>query len=251
MIKLSVVIITFNEEKNIGRCLESVKEMADEIVVVDSLSTDKTREICVSFGARFIEQKFLGYQDQKNFAHNLATHDYVLSLDADEVLSPELYESIKKTKENFECDGYSFNRLTNYNGEWIRYCGWYPDAKVRLVKKHLANWSGGNIHEHLAVQGKVGHLRGDLLHYSYDSIAQHVLQTNKYSSTEAQIRFETGKRASIFKIVTRPPFQFFKDYFFKKGFLDGRYGFVICAINALYVLLKYAKMKELELNKSI
>jgi glycosyltransferase involved in cell wall biosynthesis len=251
MIKLSVVIITFNEEKNIGRCLESVKEIADEIVVVDSISTDKTRAICEAFGVRFIEQKFLGYQDQKNFAHNLASFDYVLSLDADEALNPELLDEVKKVKNNFAMDGYSFNRLTNYNGEWIRFCGWYPDAKVRLVKKAKAKWSGGNIHEHLAVEGNVGHLRGDLLHYSYDSISMHVLQTNKYSTTEAQILFAKGKKATIAKIVTRPIWQFFKDYFLKKGFLDGRYGFVICSINSLYVLLKYAKMKELELKKPL
>jgi glycosyltransferase involved in cell wall biosynthesis len=251
MIKLSVVIITFNEEKNIGRCLESVKEIADEIVVVDSLSTDKTREICESYGARFIEQKFLGYQDQKNFAHNLASFDYILSLDADEALNSELLGEIKSIKNNFSLDGYSFNRLTNYNGEWIKYCGWYPDVKVRLVKKAKAKWSGGNIHEHLAVDGSVGHLAGELLHYSYDSISMHVQQTNKYSTTEAQILFAKEKRASILKIVTRPFWQFVKDYFFKKGFLDGRYGFVICSINALYVLLKYAKMKELEFNKPL
>lgn len=251
MIKLSVVVITYNEEKNIARCLESVKEIADEIVVVDSLSTDKTREICERYGARFFEQKFLGYQDQKNFAHNLASFDYVLSLDADEALNPELLGEVKKVKNNFEMDGYSFNRLTNYNGEWIRHCGWYPDAKVRLVKKSKAKWSGGNIHEHLAVDGSTGHLAGDLLHYSYDSISMHVLQTNKYSTTEAQILFAKGKRATIAKIMTRPFWQFFKDYFLKKGFLDGRYGFVICSINALYVLLKYAKMKELEFNKPL
>jgi glycosyltransferase involved in cell wall biosynthesis len=251
MIKLSVVIITYNEEKNIGRCLESVKEIADEIVVVDSLSTDKTREICESFGARFIEQKFLGYQDQKNFAHNLASFDYVLSLDADEALNSELLSEIKRIKNNFSFDGYSFNRLTNYNGEWIKHCGWYPDVKVRLVKKDKAKWSGGNIHEHLAVNGSVGHLAGELLHYSYDSISMHVLQTNKYSTTEAQILFAKGKRASILKLITRPFWQFLKDYFLKKGFLDGRYGFVICSINALYVLLKYAKMKELEFNKPL
>jgi glycosyltransferase involved in cell wall biosynthesis len=251
MNKLSVVVITYNEEKNIGRCLESVKEIADEIVVVDSLSTDKTRAICESYSARFIEQKFLGYQDQKNFAHQLASHDLVLSLDADEALSPILLSEIKRVKNNFVLDGYAFNRLTNYNGEWIRHCGWYPDAKVRLVKKQKAQWSGGNIHEHLAVMGEVGHLAGDLLHFSYDSISMHVLQTNKYSTTEAQILFERGKRATLLKIVTRPLWQFFKDFFLKKGFLNGRYGFVICSINALYVLLKYSKIKELELNRPL
>lgn len=251
MIKLSVVIITLNEEKNIGRCLESVKSVADEIVVVDSLSTDRTKEICQQFNVRFVEQKFLGYQDQKNFAHQLAKYDYVLSLDADEALSPKLLEAVKKVKNNFEYDGYSFNRLTNYNGEWIRHCGWYPDSKVRLVKKSKAQWGGGNIHEGLEVQGSLGHLEGDLLHYSFESISSHVLQTNKFSTMEAKVLFDKGKRASLSKLVTRPFVQFFKDYILRKGFLDGRYGFVICFINSIYVLLKYAKMIDLEHSKSL
>ncbi len=251
MIELSVVIITFNEEKNIARCLESVQGLADEVIVVDSHSTDRTREICESYGVRFVEQKFLGYQDQKNFAHDLAQFGYVLSLDADEVLSPVLYAEIQRVKSNFLRDGYFFNRLTNYNGDWIRHCGWYPDRKVRLVKKNKAHWAGGNIHEHLEVDGTVGYLPGDLLHYSFDSISMHIQTTDKYSTTEARILFANGKRASILKMITRPPFQFFKDYILRKGFLDGRYGFVICSINALYVLLKYAKMKELEFNKPL
>ena len=251
MIKLSVVIITLNEEKNIARCLESIKDLADEIVVVDSFSTDKTIEICQNFNARVVEQKFLGYQDQKNLAHQLAQFDYILSIDADEVVSPELFEEITKAKNNFEFDGYDFNRLTNYNGQWIRYCGWYPDSKIRLVKKNKAKWGGGYIHEGLEVQGTTGHLNGDLLHYSYDSISSHVLQTNKYSTLEAKVHYENGKRASIAKLITRPPFQFFKDYFLKLGILDGRYGFVICFLNALYVLLKYAKMLDLEHSQNI
>lgn len=251
MIKLSVVIITLNEEKNIGRCLESVKEIADEVLVVDSLSTDKTKEICKSYGIRFVEQKFLGYIEQKNFALKLAVHDHVLSLDADEALSIELLEEIKKIKNNFESDGYQFNRLTNYNGHWVKYCGWYPDTKLRIVEKKKAKWVGTNPHDALVVEGSVSHIKGDLLHYSYDSISSHVLQSNKFSTIEAISLFKKGKRASLTKLVTRPLFQFFKDYILRKGFLDGRYGFVICFLNSLYVLLKYAKMIDLEHSKSI
>jgi glycosyltransferase involved in cell wall biosynthesis len=249
MIKLSVVIITLNEERNIARCLESVKNVADEILVVDSLSTDKTREICDSFGVRFVEQKFLGYVEQKNFALRLATHDYVLSLDADEALDDELQQEILKLKQNFSFDGYSFNRLTSYNGFWVRHCGWYPDTKLRLVKKSSALWIGNNPHDALTVQGTEGKIAGDLLHYSYDSISAHILQTNKFSTIEAQSLFQKGKRATIWKIVSRPPLQFFKDYILRKGFLDGHYGFIICFINSLYVLLKYAKMMDMQLNK--
>lgn len=251
MIKLSVVIITLNEEKNIGRCIDSVAAIADEILVVDSLSTDRTKDICLEKGARFVEQKFLGYVEQKNFALNLATHDYVLSLDADEALDEVLKESIKIIKSRFEKDGYTFNRLTNYNGHWVRHCGWYPDTKLRVVKKEKAKWVGNNPHDALNVEGVTGHLRGDLLHYSYDSISSHVLQTNKFSTIEAKTLFDKGKRATLVKLVTRPPFQFFKDYFLKAGFLDGKYGFVICFLNSLYVLLKYAKMLDLQFQKKV
>lgn len=250
MIKLSVVIITLNEEKNIGRCLESVKEIADEVIVVDSLSTDKTREICESYGVRFIEQKFLGYIEQKNFALNLATHDHVLSLDADEALSPKLLSEIKKVKSHFLGSGYIFNRLTQYNGHWVHHCGWYPDAKLRLIIKSKGHWTGNNPHDYLIVEGPVTHISGDLLHYSYDSISSHVQQTNKFSAIEAETLYSKGKRGTFIKLVTRPPFQFFKDYFLKLGILDGRYGFIICFINALYVLLKYAKMMDLEYSES-
>lgn len=246
MIKLSVVIITLNEERNIARCLESVQSVADEILVVDSLSTDKTREICEKFNVRFVEQKFLGYVEQKNFALKLASHEYVLSLDADEALDDKLKQEIIKLKNDFKFNGYSFNRLTMYNGLWVRHCGWYPDTKLRLVKKDLALWVGNNPHDALTVQGESGKIDGDLLHYSYESISAHVLQTNKFSSIEAQSLYSKGKRASIWKLVSRPALQFFKDYILKKGFLDGRYGFIICFINSLYVLLKYAKMMDIQ-----
>ncbi len=251
MNKFSVVIITLNEEKNIGRCIESVRLIADEIVVVDSLSTDKTREICEKYNVRFIQQKFLGYVEQKNFALQKASHEYVLSLDADEALSRELAAEILKLKSQFNVDGYKFNRLTEYNGHWVRYCGWYPDTKLRIVKKAKARWVGNNPHDALEVDGVVEHIGGDLLHYSYNSISSHVLQTNKFTTIEARALFEKGKRASLTKLVSRPLYQFFKDYILKLGILDGRYGFIICFINAQYVLLKYAKMIDLEKSKSI
>ncbi len=249
MDKISVVIITLNEEKNIGRCIDSVASIADEVLVVDSHSSDKTKEICIAKGARFIEQKFLGYIEQKNFALNLASHEIVLSLDADEALDEALQKEIAGLKLNFELNGYSFNRLTNYNGHWIRHCGWYPDTKLRLVQKAKAKWIGNNPHDALVVEGSIGKIEGDLLHYSYDSISAHVLQTNKFSTIEAHTLFHNGKRATLLKIVTRAPFQFFKDYFLRLGFLDGRYGFIICFINSLYVLLKYSKMMDMQLNK--
>lgn len=253
MIKLTVAIITFNEEKNIARCLDSVLEIADEILVVDSFSTDKTESICEQYKVRFIKNHFQGHIEQKNFALRLATFDYVLSLDADEVLSPQLLSEIKKVKENFKCDGYQFNRLTNYNGFWVHHCGWYPDTKLRLVKKEKAQWQGTNPHDILEMKNNecVESLKGDLLHYSYDSIASHINQTDKFTTIAARAAFNQGKRSSLFKILTRPLLKFSRDYFFKLGFLDGRYGFVICSINALSAMLKYSKLYDLQVGKKI
>lgn len=248
-----MAIITYNEENNIGRCISSVLPIADEVLVVDSFSTDKTEAIALSLGARFVANPFEGHIEQKNFALKLATYDYVLSLDADEALSPELLEEIKKVKTDVRYDGYKFHRLTNYNGKWIRHSGWYPDTKLRLVKKTKALWRGENPHDILKMNEKenVGFLRGDLLHYSYGSISAHVAQTDKFTTIAAHAAFKQGKRSSVFKIVTRPIFKFLRDYFFKRGFLDGRYGFVICCINSLYALLKYAKLHELQMGKKI
>ena len=253
MIKLTVAIITYNEENNIGRCISSILPVADEVLVVDSFSTDKTESIAKSLGARFIVHPFAGHIEQKNVALELSTYDYVLSLDADEALSPELLEQIKLIKNNFQYDGYKFNRLTNYNGHWVRYSGWYPDTKLRLVKKDKALWGGENPHDILQIKnnGRVDFLKGDLLHYSYESIAAHVAQTDKFTTIAAHAAYKQGKRSSVFKIVTRPLLKFLRDYFFKRGFLDGRYGFVICSINSLYALLKYAKLHELQMGKKI
>jgi glycosyltransferase involved in cell wall biosynthesis len=249
-----VAIITYNEEKNIGRCISSVQSIADEILVVDSFSTDKTEAICNEFGARFIKNTFIGHIEQKNYALELSTHEYVLSLDADEALSPALLEEIKKVKENFHLNGYRFNRLTNYSGHWVRYCGWYPDSKLRLVKKSKALWRGTNPHDILKMNDpndQVGFLKGDLLHYSYESIASHVNQTDKFTTIAARAAFANGTRSSFFKIVSRPLLKFLRDYFFKRGFLDGRYGFIICFINSLSALLKYSKLHDLQLGKNI
>jgi glycosyltransferase involved in cell wall biosynthesis len=253
MVKLTVAIITYNEEKNIGRCISSVVDIADEILVVDSFSIDKTESICLERGVRFVQNKFIGHIEQKNFALELATHDYVLSLDADEALSLELLTEIKKVKENFLLDGYKFNRLTNYAGHWVRYCGWYPDTKLRLINKNKAKWTGTNPHDILKMNDNLvsGFLQGDLCHYSYSSIAEHITQTNKFTSIAAESAYQAGVQSSMFKIVTRPLLKFLRDYFYKRGFLDGRYGFIICFINSLSAMLKYSKLFELQIGKKI
>ena len=222
--------------------------VVDEIVVVDSYSTDNTESICLSHGVKFIKQKFLGYIEQKNFALDQASFEHVLSLDADEALDEKLQEQIKSIKNNFEFDGYYFNRLTNYVDKWVYNCGWYPDRKLRLFKKDTGRWSGVNPHDIIQMKEgtKTKYIPGNLLHYSYDSIADHINQTNKFTTIAAKEAFNRGVKSNMFKIVTRPILKFFKDYFLKKGFLDGRYGFIICCINALSALLKYSKIKDLQ-----
>jgi glycosyltransferase involved in cell wall biosynthesis len=254
--KLSAAVICFNEEDKIARCLESLKRVADEIVVIDSYSTDKTREIVEDLARHmnitFLQNPFEGHIEQKNYALDQCTHEFVLSLDADEALSPELENSILEAKKSFQSDGYRFHRLTNYNGFWVRHCGWYPDTKLRLVKKSVARWQGLNPHDILRLKsGKEEFLKGDLLHYSYDSISDHVGQTNKFTTISAKASYQMGTRSSLFKIITRPVLKFLKDYFLKRGFLDGRYGLIICTINALSAFLKYSKIRELELGRKI
>lgn len=242
--RLSVVIITFNEEKNIGRCIDSVKNVADEIVVVDSCSTDKTAEIATSKGAIVKLQPFLGYVEQKNFALGVASNNYVLSLDADEALDPKLEASILETKKDFRFKGYSMNRCTNYCGHFIRHGSWYPDKKLRLIDKNFAYWGGDNPHDKLIMKddAPVEHLRGDILHFSYNSIEEHALQNNKFSTISAETYFKRGKKTSIFKMVVHPFWAFFLGYIVRGGFLDGYHGFVVAIHVAHLSFLKHAKL---------
>ncbi len=247
MPQLSVVIITFNEEKNIKRCLESVRPIADEIVVVDSFSTDRTEEICNEYNVKFIEHKFDGHIEQKNWAAAQAAYDYILSLDADEALSEELSNSIKKVKTTWDSDGYEMNRMTNYCGKWIKHCGWYPDKKLRLWNRTKGNWGGVNPHDKYELQkgSTTKHLKGDLLHYSYYSISDHVNQMQKFTDISARMKYEKGKNISVFMIVIRIFFSFFKKYFIKLGILDGYYGFVISVLFVYTNFLKDIKLREL------
>ena len=245
MEKLSAIIITLNEEKNIKRCLKSLSTVADEIIVLDSNSTDNTIEICKKYKAKVFQQKWLGYSEQKNKANNLAENNYILSIDADEALSEELITSIHKLKGNGFSGAYEFNRLNNYCGKWIKHTSWYPDTKLRIWNKNEGQWQG-NIHETtvFSKETKVTHLKGDLLHYSYYSIDEHITQANKFSSIAAQTRFEAGKNVSLIKIIFAPFFKFIKEYFIKRGLLDGIYGFTISIISAHETFLKYIKLYQ-------
>ncbi len=252
MIKLSLVIIALNEEKNIAKCLEAASSVADEIIIIDSLSTDRTAETSESFGAKVIQHPFENFVKQKNIAIDAASNDWILSLDADEILSTELCLSIKTIKENPAFDGYFMNRLTNYCGKWVYHCGWYPDAKLRLFNRQKARWTGHLIHEkiEMSVESQTGKLKGDLLHYSYYSISDHIKQADKFSAISAQELFEKGRKATAFKLVMGPVFKFLRDYVLKMGFLDGFYGYVICRISAHAAFLKYAHLKNLQKTSS-
>ncbi len=247
MPQLSVVIITFNEERNIARCIASVKGVADDIVVVDSFSTDKTKEIAEANGARVVMHDFSGYIEQKNWALTQAKYPFILSLDADEALSEELKKSILEVKKNKQYDGYTMNRLANYCGKWVRHCGWYPDTKLRLLDSTQGKWGGVNPHDRYIMDkgSAVFHLKGDILHYSYYTLTDHINQVNKFTDISANALFEMGKNAGLFKIYTSPVFKFIRDYFFRLGFLDGYTGFVICRISAHAAFLKYAKLRQL------
>lgn len=244
--KISVAVITFNEESNIERCLKSVVSLADEIVVVDSISSDNTVAIAQANGAKVIPQKFLGYIEQKNFAIDQCANDWVLSLDADECLSEALLENLKLIKNNPPiADAFRMSRMTSYCGQWIKHGGWYPDKKVRLINKHKARWGGINPHDELIVKGLVKEVKGDILHYSYHSIEGHQQQAEKFSSITAEHLFHRGKKTSLFRIYVKPVVRFFRDFLLKRGFIDGKNGFIIARISAHAVYLREKKLKAL------
>lgn len=246
MLRLSVVIITLNEEKNLSRCLDSVKDICDEIVIIDSGSEDRTQEIAESYGARVVVQPFLGYVEQKNFATQQAVNDWVLNLDADEVLSETLRQDIRSVIVNPQHDAYSLSRLTNYCGSWIRHCGWYPDRKIRLYNRTRGTWLGEQIHEYwsLTGPGTTGHLKGDLLHYSYHTISDHLKQIEKFSEILSRRAVSAGKTASIFKVWFSPKWKFFTDYFIKLGIVDGYAGYLVCRLSAFATFVKYSKIRQ-------
>jgi len=252
-VSISGVIITFNEEKNIERCLISLKEVCDEIIVVDSYSTDGTEQICLQHKVRFIKNSFSGHIEQKNFAMSQASNDIILSLDADEALSKKLKASILEAKENWGFEAYSFNRFTNYCGQWIKHSGWYPDSKTRIWNRTKGKWGGTNPHDRVELDGQtqVRKLKGDLLHYSYYTMGEHVLRSAKYAKIAAIAMHNQGKKASIIKMISSTTFRFIKDYFFRLGFLDGFYGLMICGTSSHTTFLKYAYLRSLNNGKAI
>ncbi|HET8859510.1 glycosyltransferase family 2 protein [Marivirga sp.] len=250
--KLSVTIITYNEEKNIQACIESVLDVADEIIVVDSFSKDKTAEICQAFSkVKFMENPFSGHVEQKNFAISQSNHEFVLSLDADERLSEKLKEEILewKNNENPVTDAFSMPRLNNYCGKWIRHSGWYPDRKVRLWNKNKGKWGGSNPHDKVILNENSNsqNLKGQILHYTYQNTTQHDEQIEKFTSIAAQESFRKNKKVFILPhLILYPFYSFIKVYFVKLGILDGYYGLVLSLKHSRYKYLKYFKLYQLK-----
>ena len=253
MIKLSGVIITYNEERNIEKCIQSLLPVVEEIVVVDSFSTDNTKSICEKYKVTFIEQEFLGYIEQKNFALAQASNNHIVSLDGDEFLSKTLQKSIINLKSNWKFNGYYSNRFNNFCGQWIKHSDWYPNKKLRVFDKRKAKWKGINPHDNVVLNNsndKFGYLKGDILHLTYQTYSEFNLKTEHFSSISAKAYFDMKKTAPIWKIIINPSWAFFKAYFLKLGFLDGVNGFIISVQTANITFLKYTKLRELIKNKN-
>ena len=249
MTKISGVLITFNEEQHLEKCLQSLVGVVDEIVVIDSFSSDETENICKKYGVLFFQQKFLGYIEQKNFAMNKCSHDYILSLDGDEALSEELRNEIIANKENLNFDGYYFNRMNNYCGTWLKHSNWYPDKKLRLVKKNSAIWKGGNPHDYLELypDKTKRNFKGDILHWAYNTHSEHFLKIDNFTTIAANDFIKNkNKKIGFIKILINPFWKFINNYFLKKGFLDGYHGFIICVFASMGTFLKYIKIRELQ-----
>ncbi len=245
MNRLTATLITFNEEQNLPRALASLADLADEIVVVDSGSTDRTCEIARQHGARVFNQMFIDFAEQKNFAAAQAGYEWILSLDADEELSPELRESLRAWKKQPpDAVAYEFARKPKYLGGWIHHSGWYPDRKVRLYRRDRARFVG-RLHESVEVGGPVERLSGDLYHYTVRTFAEHIAKVNTYTTLAAEQAFAAGQRRWRLAMIVAPPWTLLRTFFLQRGFLDGYRGWLIAQMAARYVFLKYRKLGRL------
>ncbi|MGQ9632651.1 MAG: glycosyltransferase family 2 protein [Bryobacteraceae bacterium] len=243
--KISATIITLNEQKNIVRAIESLR-CCDEIVVVDCGSNDRTREAAEKLGARVLESQWRGFAGQKNYAASEAAFDWILSIDADEALSEALEAEIWQIKKSGpQFDGYTMPRLARYLGRWILHSGWYPDRKVRLYNRRKARWIGDFVHESVRVEGPVGHLKGNLLHYTCDTLSEHLRTMDRYTTLAAEEMVALGRKVRWLDLVLDPPWTFLRTYVFKAGFLDGWEGLTIAYMSAFYNFLKYSKARNM------
>jgi glycosyltransferase involved in cell wall biosynthesis len=243
--KITATIITLNEERNIARAIESLR-CCDEIVVLDSGSADRTVELAEKLGARTIESPWRGYAGQKNWAAERASHDWILSLDADEALSEALEGEIWSLKKSGpKYDAYTMPRLAQYLGRWILHSGWYPDRKVRLYDRRKAKWIGGSVHESVQVDGRIGHLDANLLHFTCDSLSEHLKTMDRYTTLAAEELVSHKAKIQLRHMILDPAWTFVRTYFLQRGFLDGLEGLTIAYMAALYTFLKYAKARNM------
>jgi glycosyltransferase involved in cell wall biosynthesis len=245
--KITARINTFNEEDNIGAALESV-QWADELLVVDSFSQDRTVAIARERGARVVSYEFKGYGDKHNYADSLCTHPWVLAIDADERVTPELRDELLRLKQrdDADVDGFRIARRTWYLDRWIKHSGWYPDYQTRLYRRALTRWEGESPHEAPKVRGRVATLTGDLLHYTRRNLREHLEVMNRYTDISAEARWRSGKHVSWLRLGLAPGWTFLRSYVFKQGFRDGVAGLIIAYLAAYYVHVKDAKVIELE-----
>ena len=246
MVKLSVVIITLNEQKHIEKCLASVQSIADEVVVIDSHSTDATKDICAAYDVRFIEHDWEGYSATKNYGNSMTSHTWVLSLDADESLDDEAIESLKSWKSsNPEMAVYQFKRKNYYGDKWVKYCGWYPDIKPRLFPKDAAHWTGEFVHEQLTFELSTKLLNGNILHRTVSGDNEHAGVVSKYAHLAAKRIKSKGKSISLLKALTSSTAQFLRIFVLKLGFLHGIMGLKIALRSAQSKWLRYVYFKAL------
>jgi len=244
--KISALVITYNEELNIERCLSSLC-FTDEIVVLDSFSTDRTVEIARRFTANVSQREFTGFSDQKNAAMDLAANDWAMIVDADEVVTPQLAAEVAKAVEEGRFDAYRMPRLTHFLGKPIRHCGWYPDYVVRLARKSKARFGDRLVHETLDVDGRIGTLKSDLVHFTCRDLHDLVLKTVAYSRAAARQKLREGERFRLSKLLIAPGLIFLKKYVAKQGYRDGLRGFVLCTMGLIGVFLRYAMLWEMTL----
>lgn len=250
MPRLTAVIITLNEAANIDACLASVG-WADECLVVDSGSTDDTVERARRAGARVIARDWPGYATQKNWAAGEASHDWILSIDADERVPPALADEIRRVLARApRAAGFRVPRVTWHLGRWIRTTDWYPDYQLRLYDRSRARWKSARVHESVAADGPVDTLTNELQHYAYRDISHHHLTMDRYTTLAAAEMFEQGRRTNLLDLTLHPLAAFVRNYVLRRGFLDGSPGLIISAMNAHYVFLKFAKLRALQLQRS-
>lgn len=243
MSTVSVIVITLDEAENIRECLQSV-EWADEIVVVDAESTDGTVAMAREFTDKVLVREWQGFSAAKNFALQSCTCEWILWLDADERATPELADEIRQTLRAPEHAGYEMPRLANFLGRWIRHSGWYPGHVLRLFRRDAGSFNDALVHEGVALQGSVGRLQSDLLHYTDRTLAHYFKKFNHYTSLAAEQLAEQKRPFRWHALLLRPPFMFFRMYILKRGFLDGIQGLMLALLSAGYVFAKYAKLWE-------